>query len=303
MLKVHLATIVGRVYLWTFSHVQRFLLRRWGWQDTSLRRMARKLKQFFEPLLATTLPNPVEVSGLAIYWLPSACWYIRNFIAGTFEENSVRIFKSLLRPGATVLDLGAHIGLYSLLAGQIAGSEGRVYAFEPDPTVFPVLIRNITANGFAEIIHAEQKAVGNTEGSVKFFLASTQSGYSSIYPAGIKNAQCIEVQMTTLNSFLASEGWPPVDLIKMDIEGSEPLAFQGMKETAHRNTHLKMIVEFNVSRFGRGLEKALSSFAGLESLGFAHFYFLWEREPKKLIIPVDIPWLLNQPVYNILCTK
>jgi len=263
--------------------------------------MARKLNQFIEPLVVATLPNPVKVSGLTIYWSPLALPFVRDFIVGTMEKD-FRVFERLLRPGATVLDLGAHIGLYSLYAAKIVGPKGRIYAFEPDPRIYPLLVKNIDVNGFSGVIHAEQKAVLHVNGPVSFYLSGPQEpGYSSIYPTGIKDPQCIKVEAVTLDSFLASLGWPAIDIIKMDIEGSELLAFQGMKEVVRRNPQLKMIVEFGVSRFG-GVEQAFLFFDALRSLGFSRFSTI--LEPNKLITTrEDIIWLFNQPIQNILCER
>lgn len=299
-----MATIVGKLYLWVFKHLQRLLLH-WGWRDTPIRKMARKLNRVFELLVITTIPNPARVSGLTIYWSPLAFPLLRNFMAGMMEEGTFRVLKKLLRPGGTFIDIGAHIGWYSLYAAKIVGPKGRIYAFEPDPRLFPLLVRNIAENGFTEIIHAEQKGIAHIDGLMKFFLSGAhQAGYSSIYSTGIKDPQCIEIRVITLDSFLASQGWPHIDLIKMDIEGAEVLAFQGMKEVVCRNPRLKMIVEFH-HRFSSGaVEYGLSFFKGLQSLGFSQFFALEGfPEPKKLNLPEDIMWLVEQPSQNILCER
>jgi len=121
-------------------------------------------KYLFRVLSLMVRNLTVEIEGLHLtgsFWHRREIWKLRE---GRYERFTMQLFKEALAPGMVVCDIGAHIGIYSLLAAQHVGREGRVYAFEPDPRTFPYLVRNIEQNGFSNIIIPIKKAVSNHEG-------------------------------------------------------------------------------------------------------------------------------------------
>lgn len=168
-----------------------------------------------------------------------------NMLVGQYEQGTKRLFENMIRKGMVVLDIGAHVGYYTLHAARLVGPEGKVYAFEPEPENYTILQKNVALNAYGNI-SLVQKAVVGRAGTAKLFLSRQGNDRHSLFvnPRSLLPEPSTEVAAISLDDFLAAEGWPHVDLIKMDIEGAEPLALQGMRQLISRSADLKLIVEF-----------------------------------------------------------
>ncbi len=144
----------------------------------------------------------------------------------------------------SVLDVGAHIGYFSLLAGRHVGPTGRVWSFEPDPANRASLECNIKANGMADLVSVVPVAVTSTVGDSLLYRVAGDTGSSTVYPQAEAGDEAIEVSTTSLDAWAASQGWPPVDLVKMDAEGAEGAVLAGMTELVKRNPKIVAILEF-----------------------------------------------------------
>jgi len=175
--------------------------------------------------------------------------FLHNLSGGNYEAFTMELFKSHLRPGMTVVDGGAHIGLYSLLAAQLVGSSGKVYSFEPDPYSYQCLVFNIFQNNYWNI-NAIPKAVSNKQGNTVFYQSSGTISSSIIdrdLPRSLFRGNSVKkilIQSTTLDLELETSS---VDLIKLDIEGAEPLAIEGMSKIINNNRPLVLFTEINPS--------------------------------------------------------
>jgi FkbM family methyltransferase len=167
------------------------------------------------------------------------------------EEETTTLFKKFVREGDVVLDLGANIGYFTILASKLVGPRGKVYSFEPEPTNFQYLSKNIELNGYANAF-AFQKAVSDRPGTTQLFVCSYDSGHHTInqydgisaYRRGRKSEmRSIEIDTVSIDDFLRDKT-DRVDIIKMDVEGAEALALSGMKETLTRNRAIKVFLEF-----------------------------------------------------------
>lgn len=167
------------------------------------------------------------------------------------EEETTKLFKKIIRRGDVVIDLGSNIGYFTLLAAQHVGPTGKVFAFEPEPTNFFYLKKNIGINNFNNA-HAFQMAASNKNGKTKLYICSYDSGHHTIEQYGGIEAyrqgrpstkKHIEVSTVALDEFLKNKT-ERVDVIKMDVEGAEALAVSGMKNILHSNPDIKMLIEF-----------------------------------------------------------
>lgn len=165
-------------------------------------------------------------------------------VYGVHEPNETESIRNVLRPGMTVLDIGANTGYYSLLAANVVGNQGRVYAFEPEPHNFWLLTENIRLNQLTNII-AIQKAISDKTGKMKLYKDRWNFGAHTAAENNIEVEQgtCIEVDTITLDDFCAAEDIRQVDYIKVDVQGSEGLVFQHAG-TLLRNRALKILMEF-----------------------------------------------------------
>lgn len=171
----------------------------------------------------------------------SECYF--DMISGTYEPGVTRVLDSLIEPGMVVVDVGAHIGYYTLFAAQKVGPTGKVYAFEPAPSNYDVLMKNVTINGYQNVIPV-QKAVCNTQEYSRFFLHTDTVAHSLHSRTLGKAKTSITVEATSLDHFFEKEGWPAVHLVKMDIEGAELDALMGMTKLIERNLAVYLVLEF-----------------------------------------------------------
>ncbi len=205
-----------------------------------------------------------------------------ELVLDRYEPETTRLFHRLLQPGMTVVDIGAHGGYFSLIGASRVGAAGKVYAFEPYPASFEELQRNIDLNGYKNI-QAVRKAVSDRTGVHKLLVNPKGSDRHSLY-AGESSWErnSPEVETTRLDDFLEGCKWPRVDLIKMDIEGAEPAALAGMKQTLE-----KCGVRFLITELSPGPLKAAGFdprgfLQELTNLGFSLYAVEGEKEPKAL---------------------
>jgi FkbM family methyltransferase len=149
-----------------------------------------------------------------------------------------------------VLDVGANIGFISLIAAQQVGESGHVWAFEPVPNVVKTLIHNIDINGYEDSIRVVPVAVGDALDNIMIHVSPAGDALASVYvrAAQTSGSESIasEVRRTTLDTWAAEQNWPAVDVVKIDVEGSEIPVLRGMSELSRRNLSLQVIIEFNV---------------------------------------------------------
>lgn len=162
-------------------------------------------------------------------------------LSGKWEEYETSLFKQNIKKGDVILDIGAHIGYYTLIAADIVGDKGKVYAFEPDPRNFTLLERNIQENGYKNVVLIN-KAVADRTGNLRLFLNTENTGDHRIYKVSDKR-RSIKIQSITLDDFFKDKN-KKVDMIKMDIQGSEVRAFKGALKLIKQNQNIKILTEF-----------------------------------------------------------
>lgn len=192
--------------------------------------------------------RPFRLEGHVIYLAgrsgPSIS-FTAELLTEKYEQETSRVLKTYVRPGMTVLDVGAHVGCHVLLAARLVGSEGKVYAFEPSPDNFALLRKNVELNGYRNVALVH-KAVTEKTGTVTLHLSPEGNDRNSIYESSrsLRRGQSMEVQTVSLDDFLDQKGWPRVDFIKIDVEGAEPLVLEGMARLLKRSSQLVLMAEF-----------------------------------------------------------
>lgn len=162
---------------------------------------------------------------------------------GYYELLITEIEKTLIKKGDIVLNIGACIGYHSLIMSKLVGDNGKVYAFEPEPRNMDLLIRNIKLNNCTNIIPI-QKCVSDKNQFISLYLAKDNVGDHRIYDTH-DNREAIEVESVIVHDYFNYVGHSrKIDFIKMDIQGSEGLAIQGISKIIRDNKKLTMITEF-----------------------------------------------------------
>ncbi len=150
------------------------------------------------------------------------------YFFGAYEPIELSLFLGTLKEGSTVVDAGANIGFYSLMASQEIGPAGRIFSFEPVPETFARLTENVERNALNNITPVNQ-ALWNKSDTLRFSLAKENEqnigGYSfSESETAVKHTEC---QAIPLDEFATQAGIERIDAMKMDIEGAERFALEG----------------------------------------------------------------------------
>lgn len=224
-------------------------------------------------------------------------------INGEYEVLETSLVKKVVKPGNIVVDIGAHIGYYTLIFAKLVGPTGKVFAFEPDPENFSLLKKNIEMNGYKNVILV-QKAVADKNSKIKLYLSEKNKGDHRIYDS-FDNREVVEVEAIKLDDYL-KDYLDKINFIKMDIEGAEGGAILGMKNLLAQNKNIKLISEFwpiGLKRFGITAAEYLKI---LLAEGFTLYQI---NENKKKIVPITPDELLktltieNQHHTNLFCLR
>lgn len=219
-------------------------------------------------------------------------WFI---ITGAYEIPVTDYFLRELRPDSHCLDLGSNFGFFTCLMARFC-PEGRVIAVEADGHVFPLVRDNIAINGLgnATAIHA---AVSDSEGEVTLYRRSERSANTSIIQVGQdftdilgeRPPEPFTIGGVTVDA-LAERLDGRVDFIKVDVEGAEPLALAGARQTIARNPQLRVVMEWSPGQISNAGFDLRGFMGDLESTGLKPFDLI-----EGGLKPLSYDELLNLP--------
>ena len=199
----------------------------------------------------------IEHDGFRIFVDPNDNCGGRLYYWGNYEPEQTAVFKQLLNElqPSTFIDIGANIGYYSLLAA--AHSQASVYAFEPSPDIADCLDRSISANPFRERIHTVRKAASKEKGTLTFFTNEDPHnfGLGSIIKTVDASTE-VTVECCAPDDEIAVDLGPSV-LCKVDVEGAEHSALQGMQRilTTYHPTLIVEVHPVELKRAGSSSEQ------------------------------------------------
>jgi FkbM family methyltransferase len=170
------------------------------------------------------------------YWIRPTEWDF--FVVSTECEPAV-LSKFTPKEGDVVIDVGANIGKYAINSGNLVGNIGKVYAFEPSQRPFELLCKSIKENKLENTVIPIQAAVSNKEGKSKLYLSDQKPITSLIFKL---SDNFIEVETTTLDSFIIKNNLKKIDWIKIDVEGAEYEVLSGAINTL-KNYNINLIFE------------------------------------------------------------
>lgn len=198
-----------------------------------------------------------------------------------YEPETLDIFRHLCASSSVIFDIGANVGLYSLLAAA-ANPEARIFAFEPVDRVHEILRKNIRYNRFSQIT-PHRVAFSDFDGEVNLYvpLQETPTGARAGAPKKGKRSRAVPVQSIKGDSFMRQNALEKLDLVKIDTETTEPQVFNGMRATIER-CHPKIICEVLAGR----TEKELMEF--FKPLGY-RFWLLTDKGPAEREVIIGDP--------------
>jgi FkbM family methyltransferase len=176
---------------------------------------------------------------------------------GVWEADVMKLLRFTLRPGGVFVDVGANVGFHTVLASQIVGPTGLVAAVEPAPWTLDLLRANVwRSGGLAAVLPV---AASDAAGTVQL---AVEQGHRS--GARFTETAGAEVESARLDDLL-----PEVvaDVVKIDVEGAEPLVLRGARALIDRSPNLLVIVEFRDEPHLSG-ESPAEALDFYESLGF-----------------------------------
>lgn len=160
-----------------------------------------------------------------------------------FEVCTTETISRSLSAGDVFLDVGANFGFFSVLAADIVGPAGKVFAVEASPAVLPILRENTQTFGNVRII---ESAAGNRTGETEFYLTEDFVNSGVAQSPFIAQARKVSVPIDTLDNLLArAPGFDGrVDFVKCDVQGDEVAVLEGLRETIANNARLRLIAEW-----------------------------------------------------------
>lgn len=163
---------------------------------------------------------------------------------GIYDNDTYHILLRFLKKNSVFLDIGANVGLFSLLAARNICPEGAVYSVEAAPSIYGFLKRNKEANPVSNITIYHNAAHKTSGEEVRFFEApESKFGMGSLYNR--PGSRQVTVKTLAVDDLILNEGIKKVDLIKIDIEGYEVNAFRGAEKLLSRPDAPPIIFEFN----------------------------------------------------------
>lgn len=218
---------------------------------------------------------------------------VYNIIYPIFKKNQdkheIALMNQYIKKGDVVLDIGANIGFYTNILSDLVGANGKVYAFEPDKKNFSHLQKN--AAGLKNVVLIN-KAVSDKTGTITLYQSDLLNVDHKTYETQDYTSKT-EIESVAIDDIIADK---KVDFIKIDIQGFEYFAFQGMQQIFAANEDLKIITElypYGLNNSGIKVDEFISF------LRKSDFYIYRMQENKLSILTDDDVKSLNNENYRI----
>lgn len=220
-----------------------------------------------------------------------------HLIAHGEWETSVRnVVLSLVQPGDHVLEVGGHVGYYTLGMAQKVGSSGSVTTFEANPRLAALSCRSVRMNGYGGRVHIRQQAVTDVAGRLRFAVSRQFAGGGHLYlwdGALGADTEIIEVEGVRLDDLDV----PDIKFIRIDAEGSEPLILRGGEKFLQRQDII-LCIEWDVIQM-RSRSRPEEFVSWLVDLDF----LFWRITNSSQLVHVGISELLNLPPCDLVIAR
>ena len=181
----------------------------------------------------------VEMSGVRLA-IPSSI--VTNLLDRRFDPLTFERVQRTLRPGMAMVDVGAHVGAYTLWGARCVGPQGKVWACEPVPTNLAQLRRNVEQAGVSQVVVLPY-AAGPREESREFHITAASGTHGFYHHPDHVTVSVEMIRQRPLDAMVTG----PVDLVKIDVEGAELEVLAGMSRILRENRRISMVLEWNPS--------------------------------------------------------
>lgn len=262
----------------------------------ALFKQCSRVKRYIFYLFETAKTVYAQNHWIEIYEDPSMSLLKRDKI---YEQETTVFLRNHIQKGQTVWDVGANIGYFSLEFARSVGPKGKVLSFEPHPEIFQLLQRNIIRNNYKNV-RLHNQACGSSSGETKLYFSTENEGNHKIIENSNSNNFAL-TEVVTLSTFL-NEYSPSI--IKMDIEGAELLALQGLGQENLKKLAIDFVIEYHPYEM---------SFFNIEGKQVLDFFMSSGYKFRNLAYP-DYPIISREEIFkkykkedrsitNLFCSK
>jgi FkbM family methyltransferase len=209
---------------------------------------------------------------------------------GTYDGPFTAFVQRTIKPGDTVIDVGAHVGLFTLLLAYSVWETGRVIAYEPCPRMIELLRTNVTMGWLSDRVEIVAKAAAATSGSLSFLAPTRYTMTGSLRPVGhllttqdrVDTVDRIEVEAEPLDVHVGR--FERIELIKIDVEGAENQVFTGMEQLLASGVARRVSFELARELMGDEWEPFTERLRGLEADGWTFSTISDTGEPQPIAL-------------------
>jgi FkbM family methyltransferase len=259
-----------------------------------------KLKRVLKKQLARIHPHKtIQYRSMSLQGAFEDYGVLQAIARGVHEPYFATLFEKSIQPGTTVVDIGAHLGKYVLLAGQQVGPQGHVFGFEPHPRTFGYLKRNVTTNFTDDRVKIFNCAITEQSGTSSLFMDMVQSDFTSMsFVRDRREVQQVEIETRRLADIPELDS---ADCIKIDVEGAELIALDGcesiINQAKNSGKPLKLFIESNPDALHAFSQTPQTLYAKIQSLGFRQISII--NEETHTLDPLVAGW--EKSCSNLYC--
>lgn len=250
-------------------------------------------------------------SGLKMYLDPRDLSIAPHIALDSIWEHDITAaWLKLIGPEDVVVDIGANYGYFGALAGQKTGPSSRLIFFEANPGLIPYIRKTLGANWLMEKSSVVNAAVSDKKGTVTFNISPHYLGSASLshdldnksyemYRIEEEELNSVTVPTVKLDDYCRERGIKHVDLIKMDIEGFEETAYQGMRQVIKRSPNVTMFIEFTKQGYQtpkKFYEQMLKDFGNVYSITKEGVIVRPTRNDYETVIGKGDAWVM--PIFS-----
>ncbi len=218
------------------------------------------------------------------------------YFTGDYDRKISALCDRIVKPGDTVLDIGANLGVVALNLARLVGSNGAVHAFEPNPRMRSLLTKSIARNKYAHV-HVHPTAVGSQNGVLELHIPPNNAGQGSfVYHKDLPEHDVVQAPVRTLSEVVQERGIDRIRLIKIDVEGFENEVLLGGMQVLETMRPDFLFLETN-----EACAVPLSQLPVVQTLQRARYRML--AIPRTMLAPsvvaIDVNLLEQSPSHDI----
>lgn len=199
------------------------------------------------------------------------------------EVESTKILSRIIKPGNIIIEIGANMGYFVMLETQVMKHQGKIIAIEPEKKNLHYLKKNICINDLQKMVEVHELAISDRDGFIDLNISKEANCHSIFSPENKKIKKSVRTRTQTLDSFLRKNDYK-ADLIRMDIEGAECMAVDGMKKTFKKNKILHLFIEIHPHLFNETPNPIIKMLRTLKECGFETTYVIsYDKYYRRLL--------------------